>query len=147
MAENQATISRLEAIIVELQGVGVENQAAISRHEATIGELQGAGVENQATISRHEATIGELQSTIATQQVVIVQLQGTMAENQVKNETTLSQLKGIEAIHLRDSPITVREGMRCLERELCREAAGYKTRFKSYYNIDKMNLVVVVAVV
>ena len=43
------------------------------------------------------------------------------------------------AVESRDTPITIREAMRKLERFLCLEAAGSKNRFRMFYNINKIN--------
>lgn len=46
----------------------------------------------------------------------------------------------VQTLLSRDAPITIREAMRILERWICYEASGSKTRFmKKYYNFDKIN--------
>eukprot|EP01039_Chlorochromonas_danica_P010891 gene10891-12104_t len=46
----------------------------------------------------------------------------------------------ISGLETRDLPITIREAMRILERWICFEAAGSKTRFQQkFYNLDKIN--------
>ena len=45
----------------------------------------------------------------------------------------------LSAVESRDTPITIREAMRKLERFLCLEAAGSKNRFRMFYNINKIN--------
>ena len=42
-------------------------------------------------------------------------------------------------VESRDTPITIREAMRNLERSICRDAAGSGTRYKTYFNIKKIN--------
>ena len=45
----------------------------------------------------------------------------------------------LSAVESRNTPITIREAMRKLERFLCLEAAGSKNRFKMFYNINQIN--------
>ena len=42
------------------------------------------------------------------------------------------------AVEVRNTPITIREVMRILERSLCLEAVCSKSKFKRFFNIDKI---------
>ena len=58
-------------------------------------------------------------------------------ESLATNGTVLTNDR-LRAIEERDTPITIREMMRILERSLCMDAAGSKSKFRKYFNIDKI---------
>ena len=77
-----------------------------------------------------------LELEVATLKTDIINLNTEIISLKTENSSFNDRLLAVES---RDTPITIREAMRKLEGSICRDAAGSGTRYKTYFNIKKIN--------
>ena len=77
-----------------------------------------------------------LELEVATLKTDIINLNTEIISLKTENSSLNDRLLAVES---RDTPITIREAMRKLEGSICRDAAGSGTRYKTYFNIKKIN--------
>jgi uncharacterized coiled-coil protein SlyX len=133
IAQQGVTITELNGTITELngtitqQGVTIAQQGVtITELNGTITELNGTITQQGLTIAQQGVTITELNGTITQQGLTITELTGTVhylkgreIANKIERDGDMKRVQDkFDAIEKRDVPITIREAMVLLEREM-----------------------------
>ena len=126
ITELNGTITQQGVTITELNGSITQQGVTITQQGVTITELNGTITELNGTITQQGVTITELNGTITQQGVTITELTGTVdylkgreIANKIERDGDMKRVQDkFDAIEKRDVPITIREAMVLLEREM-----------------------------
>ena len=103
--------------------------------ELQVTELNTENKDLQAHVTQLKAENKDLQAHVTQLKAENKDLQAHVTQLKAENKGLDVRLRAVEG---RDIPITIQELMRILERSLCLEAACSKSKFKRFFNIDKI---------